>query len=69
MIERQLRPRGVVMHSVLEAMRAVPRHLFVPHDFADRAYADEALPSHEGQTISQPFMVGIMTQGLASRPV
>src|ERR1035437_4760914 len=68
MIESQLRRRGVVMHSVLEAMRAVPRHLFVSHEYADEAYADEALPSKEGQTISQPFMVGIMTQELALRP-
>src|SRR5689334_7200865 len=65
MIEQQLRPRGVVMHNVLEAMRTVPRHLFVPHEYAAEAYADEALPSKEGQTISQPFMVGIMTQELA----
>ena len=65
MIESQLRRRGVVLHSVLDAMRAIPRHLFVPHEYASQAYADEALPSQEGQTISQPFMVGIMTQELA----
>jgi protein-L-isoaspartate(D-aspartate) O-methyltransferase len=68
MIEQHLRNRGVVMHSVLEAMRAVPRELFVSHDYASRAYADEALPSQEGQTISQPYMVGIMTQELHVRP-
>lgn len=68
MIEHQLRRRGVVMHSVLEAMRAVPRHLFVAHEYSDKAYADEALPSQEGQTISQPYMVGIMTQELRLRP-
>lgn len=68
MIEHQLRRRGVVMHSVLEAMRAVPRHLFVSRERAAHAYADEALPSLEGQTISQPYMVGIMTQELAVRP-
>jgi protein-L-isoaspartate(D-aspartate) O-methyltransferase len=64
MIEKQLRRRGVVMHSVLEAMRAIPRHLFVHHEYADRSYADEALPSQEGQTISQPYMVAVMTQEL-----
>jgi protein-L-isoaspartate(D-aspartate) O-methyltransferase len=68
MIENQLRRRGVVRHSVLEAMRAVPRHLFVRHDLAHRAYADEALPSQEGQTISQPYMVAVMTQELDVKP-
>jgi protein-L-isoaspartate(D-aspartate) O-methyltransferase len=68
MIEQQLRRRGVVMHSVLEAMRAVPRHLFVSHEYSHRAYADEALPTQEGQTISQPYMVAIMTQELGVRP-
>jgi len=68
MIERQLRQRGVVMHSVLQAMRTVPRHLFVPHAYVNEAYADEALPSRDGQTISQPYMVGIMTQELSLRP-
>src|SRR3954466_5145370 len=67
MIEQQLRARGVVMHNVLEAMRKIPRHLFVPHEYAHEAYADEALPSKEGQTISQPYMVGIMTQELSLR--
>jgi protein-L-isoaspartate(D-aspartate) O-methyltransferase len=68
MIEQQLRARGVVMHSVLQAMRDIPRHLFVAHAHAGDAYADEALPSQEGQTISQPYMVGIMTQELALAP-
>jgi protein-L-isoaspartate(D-aspartate) O-methyltransferase len=68
MIEEQIRRRGVVMPSVLEAMQEIPRHPFVPRDYAERAYDDEALPSLEGQTISQPFMVAIMTQELALRP-
>jgi protein-L-isoaspartate(D-aspartate) O-methyltransferase len=68
MLEHQLRRRGVVMHNVLEALRQIPRHLFISHEYADRAYADEALPSSEGQTISQPFMVAIMTQELSLRP-
>jgi len=68
MIEEQLRSRGVVMHRVLEAMGAVPRHLFVAHEYSSQAYADEALPSLEGQTISQPYIVAIMTQELAIQP-
>jgi protein-L-isoaspartate(D-aspartate) O-methyltransferase len=68
MIEHQLRRRGIVMHRVLQAMRDVPRHLFVPHEHQERAYADEALPSAEGQTISQPFMVAVMTQELDVHP-
>ncbi|HUO08255.1 MAG TPA: protein-L-isoaspartate(D-aspartate) O-methyltransferase [Phycisphaerae bacterium] len=67
MIEHQLRRRGIVMHRVLEAMREVPRHLFVGHEHQEHAYADEALPSSEGQTISQPFMVAVMTQELDLR--
>jgi protein-L-isoaspartate(D-aspartate) O-methyltransferase len=67
MIEHQLRRRGIVMHRVLEAMREVPRHLFVGHEQQEKAYADEALPSSEGQTISQPFMVAVMTQELDVR--
>jgi len=68
MIEEQLHRRGVVLHSVLDAMREIPRHLFVAYEYADRAYADEALPSQEGQTISQPYIVAVMTQELAVRP-
>jgi protein-L-isoaspartate(D-aspartate) O-methyltransferase len=68
MIEHQLRARGVVMRSVLDAMRAIPRELFVSHAYAPRAYADEALPSQEGQTISQPYMVAVMTQELRVQP-
>ncbi len=68
MIEHQLRRRGIVMRRVLQAMRDVPRHLFVPHEHQERAYADEALPSAEGQTISQPFMVAVMTQELDVHP-
>ncbi|HEY4329551.1 MAG TPA: protein-L-isoaspartate(D-aspartate) O-methyltransferase [Phycisphaerae bacterium] len=66
MIEHQLRQRGVVNEQVLGAMSKVPRHLFVSPEFEDRAYEDEALPSMEGQTISQPYMVGMMTQQLAA---
>lgn len=68
MIADQLRARGIVMRRVLDAMRAVPRHLFVSHELQEKAYDDEALPSKEGQTISQPFMVAVMTQVLDVRP-
>jgi protein-L-isoaspartate(D-aspartate) O-methyltransferase len=50
--------------KVLEAMRRVPRHEFVPQDLAQYAYSDTPLPIGEGQTISQPFIVGYMTQML-----
>ena len=53
---------------VLEAMRKVPRHAFVPDDLVDQAYADRPLPIGEGQTISQPFIVGYMTEALGPKP-
>jgi protein-L-isoaspartate(D-aspartate) O-methyltransferase len=68
MIGTQLRARGVHEPRVLEAMAAVRRDLFVPDRLRDRAYADEALPIERGQTISQPLMVGLMTQLLAPEP-
>jgi protein-L-isoaspartate(D-aspartate) O-methyltransferase len=64
MIETQIRKRGVSSARVLEAMAAVPRHEFVPLKFRDNAYADKPLPIGEGQTISQPYMVGAMTEAL-----
>jgi len=68
MIEFQLRARGVRAPRVLAAMSAVPREAFVPIGLRDRAYADEALPIEHGQTISQPLMVGLMTELLAPEP-
>jgi protein-L-isoaspartate(D-aspartate) O-methyltransferase len=68
MLEFDLRRRGIVLHSVLDAMNQVPRHLFVSPEFSNKAYADEALPSSDGQTISQPYMVAAMTQELLPRP-
>jgi protein-L-isoaspartate(D-aspartate) O-methyltransferase len=53
---------------VLDAMRAVPRHLFVPEAARHAAYDDRALPIAEGQTISQPYMVAVMTQALDPAP-
>jgi protein-L-isoaspartate(D-aspartate) O-methyltransferase len=65
MVARQIRDRGIRDERVLNAMRAVPRHLFVPAEFVSRAYSDEPLPIGEGQTISQPFMVAAMAEALA----
>ncbi|HZC67169.1 MAG TPA: protein-L-isoaspartate(D-aspartate) O-methyltransferase [Nitrospirales bacterium] len=67
MIEEQLVHRGITDSRVLEAMRKVPRHLFLEEALADRAYDDSALPIGEKQTISQPYIVALMTQALALR--
>ncbi len=64
MVEHQIRERGIGTPRVLEAMLAVPRHLFVPAPLAENAYKDQPLPIGEGQTISQPFMVAAMTDAL-----
>jgi protein-L-isoaspartate(D-aspartate) O-methyltransferase len=61
MVEHQIAARGVHHPRVLEAMRDVPRHLFVSEDQKPRAYEDRALPIGSGQTISQPYIVAIMT--------
>ena len=57
MVEHQLRARGIEDERVLEAMARVPRELFVPEEFRERAYDDAALPIGADQTISQPYMV------------
>ena len=62
MVETQLRPRGIRDERVLDAMGTVPRHMFVDERLRDRAYDDCALPIGEGQTISQPYMVAVMTE-------
>ena len=64
MIQEQLAARGVKDERVLDAMRQVAREAFVPEDLRTAAYADQALPIGEGQTISQPYMVGAMTEAL-----
>ena len=61
MVERQILSRGIHSPAVLEAMRKVPRHLFVGRDFEENAYEDHPLPIGEEQTISQPYMVALMT--------
>jgi protein-L-isoaspartate(D-aspartate) O-methyltransferase len=62
MVEEQLIARGVTDARVIDVMRRLPRHLFVDEALRDRAYGDHPLPIGEGQTISQPFIVGRMTE-------
>jgi protein-L-isoaspartate(D-aspartate) O-methyltransferase len=64
MVEMQLVARGISDAGVLSVMRKVPRHLFVATGLEARAYGDHALPIGEGQTISQPYMVALMTEEL-----
>ena len=64
MVESQIEARDITDPAVLEAMRSVPRHRFVPDSVSDQAYADYALPIGHGQTISQPYIVGLMSQAL-----
>jgi protein-L-isoaspartate(D-aspartate) O-methyltransferase len=64
MVNHQLKPRGINDPHVLEALRTVPRHLFVTEALRDQAYGDYPLPIGEQQTISQPYIVAEMTQAL-----
>jgi protein-L-isoaspartate(D-aspartate) O-methyltransferase len=64
MVETQLAARGITDERVLEAIRKVPRHLFVDEALREQAYADHPLPIGEQQTISQPYIVGLMTGSL-----
>ncbi len=68
MLVEDIERRGVTDPGVLAAMRAVPRHLFVPQKYRSRAYADHPLPIGQGQTISQPFIVALMSQLLEVAP-
>lgn len=68
MVRLQIRPRGVVDAAVLAAMERVPRHLFVPAGLREEAYGDFPLPIGNGQTISQPYMVALMTELLEVGP-
>jgi protein-L-isoaspartate(D-aspartate) O-methyltransferase len=68
MVRTQIEERGVEDPGVLRAMRAVPRHLFVPERHQGSAYADRPLPIGLGQTISQPYIVALMTELLAVEP-
>jgi protein-L-isoaspartate(D-aspartate) O-methyltransferase len=65
MVRTQLAERGIRDLRVLDAMRSVPRHEFVPETFQQDAYADYPLPIGEGQTISQPYIVAAMLEHLA----
>lgn len=64
MVSQQIEPRGIKDPRVLEAMRNVPRHLFVDEALWDQAYGDFPLPIGSNQTISQPYIVALMTQQL-----
>lgn len=68
MVKDQLEGRGIRDPRVLDAMRRVPRHLFVPESSRPDAYVDAPLPIGFGQTISQPYIVAFMTQALDVRP-
>jgi protein-L-isoaspartate(D-aspartate) O-methyltransferase len=68
MVDRQIRRRGVSDERVLRAMSLVPRHAFVPDAHASTAYADCALPIGFGATISQPYVVALMTEALHTGP-
>lgn len=68
MVENDIKGRGIKDKRVLEVMRKIPRHLFVDEHLRDRAYADYPLPIGEGQTISQPYVVALMTESLKLRP-
>lgn len=62
MVTRQLISRGIADQNILRVMQNTPRHLFVPENLREEAYIDGPLPIGEGQTISQPFIVAIMTE-------
>ena len=68
MVDRQIRARGVRDERVLDALRRVPRHEFVPAAQVPNAYEDSPLPIGKGQTISQPYIVGYMTEQLQVTP-
>jgi protein-L-isoaspartate(D-aspartate) O-methyltransferase len=68
MVEEHIEARGIEDPLVLEAMRAVPRHRFVSDDWQDYAYRDHPLPIGYGQTISQPYIVALMTEVLDVEP-
>lgn len=64
MVDSQLRSRGIRDERVLKAMEKIPRHLFVDEGLKDQAYSDGPLPIGENQTISQPYIVALMTEAL-----
>ncbi len=68
MVEEQLKPRGIHDQRVLTAMAKVPREEFLPENLRAQAYSDSALPIGHDQTISQPFIVALMTEQLRPQP-
>ncbi|MCJ2163649.1 MULTISPECIES: protein-L-isoaspartate(D-aspartate) O-methyltransferase [unclassified Pseudodesulfovibrio] len=68
MVREQIQGRGVTDKRVLEAMLSLPRHLFVEEALAYKAYSDSPLPIGEGQTISQPYIVALMSELLQIEP-
>src|SRR5262245_27610451 len=68
MVDQQIRARGVRNRPVLTALGKVPRHEFVPADVRRLAYADGALPIGHEQTISQPYIVAVMTEAIDPQP-
>ena len=64
MVEEQIISRGIRDSGVIEAMKKVPRHLFVEEALQNQGYSDHPLPIGEKQTISQPYMVALMTEAL-----
>lgn len=68
MVQEQIIARGITTPRVIETLLKIPRHLFVQEAMADQAYSDGALPIGEKQTISQPFMVALMTDLLELKP-
>ncbi len=68
MVREQIASRGIKNAEVLKAMRAVPRHLFMPPDVRSYAYEDRPVPIGYGQTISQPYIVAFMSEALEVRP-
>ena len=68
MVDNQIAARGIIDQAVLQAMRTVPRELFVPDAAVEFAYEDTPLPIEEGQTISQPYVVALMVAALKLTP-
>jgi protein-L-isoaspartate(D-aspartate) O-methyltransferase len=68
MVENDIKGRGIKDKKVLDVMGRIPRHLFVDENLREKAYADYPLPIGEGQTISQPYVVAMMTEALMLKP-
>lgn len=64
MVEKQIRARGIVDERVLQTLLRVPRHVFIPQELIDESYQDRPLPIGQFQTISQPYIVALMTETL-----